>query len=147
MIWPRRYATLFRVWFRIPGCAWCRRASSPSSAARAHLLVSPLGRHSIAGARRCGAGSSKVGDRVLVTDEVPGDPPAGVMGWVSEADPELGAMRVDFPTWGDVRTPLVSALAQSLTQDCAAIVEPEAEVVADAAIDAELDRLGAGVEW
>lgn len=89
----------------------------------------------------------QAGDRVLVTKEVPGGPGAGVMGWVSEADPELSAMRVDFPTWGDVRTPLVSALALSLTHDYAEIVEPEAEVVADAAIDLELDRLGAGVEW
>lgn len=89
----------------------------------------------------------QAGDRVVVSAEVPGGPPAEVMGTVSEADPDLGAIRVDFPTWGHARAPLVSALARSLTHDYAAIVDPEQEIAPDPAVALELDRLGAGVEW
>lgn len=89
----------------------------------------------------------QAGDRVVVTAEVPGGPPAEAMGTVSEADPELGSVRVDFPTWGHVRVPLVSALAGSLTHDYAAVADPEQEIAPDPAVALELDRLGAGVEW
>lgn len=89
----------------------------------------------------------QAGDRVVVTAEVPGGPPAEAMGTVSEADPELASVRVDFPTWGHVRVPLVSALARSLTHDYAAVVDPEQEIAPDPAVAMELDRLGAGVEW
>lgn len=89
----------------------------------------------------------QAGDKVVVTAEVPGGPPAEVMGTVSEADPDLGAIRVDFPTWGHVRVPLVSALARSLTHDYAAVVDPDQEIAPDPAVAVELDRLGVGVEW
>ncbi|MGI8685704.1 MAG: DUF6166 domain-containing protein, partial [Acidimicrobiales bacterium] len=89
----------------------------------------------------------QAGDRVIATDEVPGGPGAGVMGTVTEADPELGALRVDFPTWGEVRTPLVSALARSIDHDYAAVVEAELEVVPEAGVEMELERLGLGADW
>ncbi len=89
----------------------------------------------------------QAGDRVIATAEVPGGPGAGVMGTVTEVDPELGAVRIDFPTWGQVRTPLVSALARSIDHDYAAVVEAEVEIVPEAGVEVELERLGLGADW
>ncbi len=84
----------------------------------------------------------QAGDRVIVTREVPDGPEPGTLGVVEEADPDVGAVRIDFATWGRVRTPLVSALARSLDHDYAAVIDASAERVSEIALNRELERLG-----
>lgn len=88
----------------------------------------------------------QTGDRVIVNRTVPGGPEAGTLGTVEEADPDLGAVRIDFATWGRVRTPLASALARSLEHDYAAVVDASAERLSEVELDRELERLGPEVE-
>jgi hypothetical protein len=88
----------------------------------------------------------EVGDRVIVEREVPGGPEAGTLGIVDEADPDLGAVRIDFATWGRVRVPLVSALARSIDHDYAFVVDASAERISEVALDRELERLVPGAE-
>jgi hypothetical protein len=92
------------------------------------------------------AGPLQVGDRVVASRQVPGGPEAGTLGTVEEADPDLGAVRIDFATWGRVRTPLISALARSLDHDYVVVSEPSAERVSEVAVDRELERLAPELE-
>jgi hypothetical protein len=92
------------------------------------------------------AGPLQVGDRVVASRQVPGGPEAGTLGTVDEADPDLGAVRIDFATWGRVRTPLVSALARSLDHDYVVVSEPFAERLSEVAVERELERLAPELE-
>ena len=64
----------------------------------------------------------------------------------AKADPDLGAVRIDFATWGRVRTPLISALARSLDHDYVVVSETSAERVSEVAVDRELERLAPELE-
>jgi hypothetical protein len=89
----------------------------------------------------------QAGDRVIVTREVPSGPEAGTPGRVQEVDPDLGAVRFDFATWGRVRVPLASALAQSVTHDYATVVaEPEVRL-SEVSLDRGMERVTPGVEF
>jgi hypothetical protein len=86
------------------------------------------------------------GDRVLVAREVPGGPEAGTPGRVEAVDPDLGAVRFDFATWGRVRVPLESALARSVVHDYATVVaEPEVRL-SEVTLDHGLERVTPGAE-
>jgi hypothetical protein len=81
---------------------------------------------------------------VIVEREVPGGPEAGTFGTVDEADPELGAVRIDFATWGRVRVPLASALARSIDHDYASVVDVSAETITEVELTRELERVAPG---
>lgn len=86
----------------------------------------------------------QAGDRVIVEREVPGGPEAGTFGTVDEADPELGAVHIDFATWGRVRVPLASALARSIDHDYASVVDVSAETITEVELTRELERVAPG---
>ncbi|MDP9404607.1 MAG: hypothetical protein M3P85_15100, partial [Actinomycetota bacterium] len=87
----------------------------------------------------------QAGDRVVAVVEVPGGPPVGTTGAVVEADPHLGAARVDFPTWGRVRASTESGLARVLDHDYAEVRTPQ-PAVDRSVVERELERLGVEVE-
>ncbi len=89
----------------------------------------------------------QAGDRVVVTREVPSGPEAGTLGTVEEADPELGAVRFDFATWGRVRVPLVSALARSVTHDYATVADDRELRLSDATLDHSVERAAPGLDF
>lgn len=89
----------------------------------------------------------QVGDRVTVTRGVPSGPEVGTFGTVEEADPELGAVRFDFATWGRVRVPLVSALARSVTHDYATVADDHELRLSDATLDHSVERASPGVDF
>jgi hypothetical protein len=88
----------------------------------------------------------QAGDRVVATRQVPGGPEKGTLGTVDEADPDLGAVRIDFAAWGRIRAPLASALARSLDHDYVAIVYSSAERLSEVSLGRELERVGPEIE-
>jgi hypothetical protein len=88
----------------------------------------------------------QAGDRVVVLQEVAGGPEAGTLGTVDEADPDLGAVRIDFATWGRVRVPLASALARSIDHDYALVTDVSAERITEVELSRELERVAPGAE-
>ncbi|HVT77853.1 MAG TPA: hypothetical protein VHD87_12545 [Acidimicrobiales bacterium] len=89
----------------------------------------------------------QAGDRIIVTREVPGGPEAGTPGRVDEADPDLGAVRFDFATWGRVRVPLASALARSVEHDYVTVVADREVRLSEVSVDRGLDRVEPSVEF